>query len=253
MITMDSGAIQEFSMGVWTLAPACVAAFVGSLIGLCCVARARAERRRPAAKLWTAGGAVAIGGVGVWLMHLIAMLGFAVAGSQVRYSAPLTALSGLIAVAAVGSGLSFVTLRRFTVTRLLYAGVATGIGIAFAHYLGMAAIRFQGDIAYDPVLVALSLVIAVVAATATLWFTVVVRTTLTRLAACLVTSVAVTGMHYTGMAAVRVTVIPSRPPPTDADAFGLMLPVFVSGGLVIAVLLWSLFTSVEPGAHATRG
>ena len=37
------------------------------------------------------------------------------------------------------------------------------------HYLGMAALRLHGDVTYDPVLVGLSVVIAVVAATAALW------------------------------------------------------------------------------------
>jgi NO-binding membrane sensor protein with MHYT domain len=260
---MDHAAMQDFSMGPWTLVLAFVTSFVGSLIGLSCMARARRERRRRHAVLWTACGAVAIGGVAIWLAHFIAMLGFAVADSQVRYSAWLTALSAMVAILVVGVGLSIVTLRRFTVPRLVCAGAVAGVGIAFMHYLGMAAIRFQGDISYAPLPVLLSVVIAVVAATAAFWFTVVVKATPARLAAGLVMAGAVAGVHYTGMAAVSVTMVPSQPASLDTDAFDLVFPVFVTSGLVIAALLWALFTSVgpelsrgqqhaEPGALAGR-
>lgn len=244
--------MQQMSMGVWTLLLACATSFAGALIGLSCAARARRERGRQVAVLWTAGAAVAIGGVAIWLMHFIAMYGFAVDGSPVRYSVGLTVLSAVVSIGVVGLGLSLVTLRRSTGPRLLCAGALTGIGVAFMHYLGMAAVRFQGDIVYDPLLVALSLVVAVVAATAALWFTMVVRTTAARLGAGAAMAVAVTGMHYTGMAAVHVVMIPARSVPAAVDGFDLVFPVFLVSGLVIAGLQWALFTTGEPGATRRR-
>jgi len=59
---------------------------------------------------------------------------------------------------------------------------------------------------YDPLVVALSVLIAVVAATAALWAAVSVRGFLASLGASVVMGIAVTGMHYTGMAAVDVQV-----------------------------------------------
>jgi len=235
--------MQHFSSGLWTPLLAYAISVIGSLIGLSCMSRARAEVERRSKLLWTLFGALAIGGVAIWLMHFIAMLGFDVTSGVVKYSAPLTALSALIAVVVVGVGLSIVTLFRVTPVRLVGAGVLAGLGVAGMHYMGMSAIRFQGQLTYDLALVGVSCLIAVVAAIAAFWFTLVVKTTLARVAAGLVMGVAVTGMHYTGMAAVSVEMDATIPSPVGTDVFDLVFPVFVIGGLIVAVLLWTLFTS----------
>jgi NO-binding membrane sensor protein with MHYT domain len=235
--------MEHFSSGLWTPLLAYAISVIGSLIGLSCMSRARGEVERKSKLLWTGFGALAIGGVAIWLMHFIAMLGFDVTTGVVKYSAPLTALSALIAVGAVGVGLSMVTLWRVTGTRLVGAGVLSGLGVAGMHYMGMSAIRFQGELSYDQVLVALSCLIAVVAATAAFWFTLVVKTAFARVAAGLVMGAAVTGMHFTGMAAVSVDFDAAIPSPVGTDVFDLVFPVFVIGGLIVAILLWTLFTS----------
>ncbi|MEU4744232.1 MHYT domain-containing protein [Actinosynnema sp. NPDC023658] len=250
---MDHDSMQHFSAGLSTLLLAYVVSVIGSLIGLACMARARAEPTRATKVRWTAFGAVAIGGVAIWLMHFIAMLGFDVPGVPIKYSVPLTALSAVVAIAVVGLGLSLVTLIRFTAVRLLVAGTLAGLGVAVMHYVGMSAIRFRGDLSYDPRLVALSFVVAVVAATAAFWFTLVVEAAAARLAAGLIMGVAVTGMHYTGMAAVRVTTDPAVAAPQGTTAFDLVFPVFVLSALVVAALLWMLFTADDddvPGGIA---
>ncbi len=241
LVNHDS--MQHFSSGLWTPLLAYGISVIGSLIGLSCMSKARTEVERKAKVLWTVFGAFAIGGVAIWLMHFIAMLGFDVTAGTVKYSAPLTALSALIAVGVVGAGLSIVTLLRVTPVRLVGAGLLSGLGVAGMHYMGMSAIRFQGELSYDMALVGLSVLIAVVAATAAFWFTLVVKSNLARVAAGLVMGAAVTGMHFTGMAAVRVDVDATIPSPTGTDVFDLVFPVFLVGGLVVAVLLWTLFTS----------
>ncbi|MER5264771.1 MHYT domain-containing protein [Actinosynnema sp. NPDC002837] len=242
---VDHDSMQHFSDGLSTLVLAYVVSVIGSLIGLACMARAQAEPGRAAKARWTVFGAFAIGGVAIWLMHFIAMLGFDVPGAAIKYSVPLTALSAVVAIGVVGAGLSLVTLVRFTRMRLLVAGALAGLGVAGMHYLGMSAIRFRGEISYDRPLVALSFLIAVVAATAAFWFTLVVRTASARVAAGLTMGVAVTGMHYTGMAAVNVDVDPGMAAPQGTSAFDLVFPVFVTSALVVAALLWMLFTADE--------
>lgn len=249
---VNHDSMQHFSSGAWTLVLAYAISVIGSLIGLTCMARARRETAQRAKVLWTVLGAFAIGGIGIWLMHFIAMLGFDIPGATVKFSAPLTALSALVAVVVVGIGLSLVTLVRFTRMRLIIAGVLAGVGVAGMHYLGMSAIRFKGTIAYDQTLVVLSVVIAVAAATAAFWFTLVVKTTAASVVAGLVMGVAVTGMHYTGMAAVHVVSDASVQVVQGTAVFDLVFPVFVISGLVVGALLWVLFTSAnslaEPGA-----
>ncbi|MEU6154311.1 MHYT domain-containing protein [Actinosynnema sp. NPDC047251] len=242
---MNHDSMQHFSSGAWTLVLAYAVSVIGSLIGLSCMARARREPGRGAKVLWTVLGAFAIGGIAIWLMHFIAMLGFDIPGATIKYSAPLTALSAVVAVVVVGVGLSLVTLVKFTKMRLIIAGVLAGVGVAGMHYLGMSAIRFKGEINYEPSLVALSVVIAIAAATAAFWFTLVVKTTTATVVAGLVMGVAVTGMHFTGMAAVRVVSDATLAAPQGTTVFNLVFPVFVISGLVVGALLWMLFTSAS--------
>ena len=68
----------------------------------------------------------------------------------------------------------------------------------------MAAMRMPGRVTYDPVLFIMSIVIAVVAATAALWFALRLRGIAATLIAALIMGVAVSGMHYTGMASMRM-------------------------------------------------
>jgi NO-binding membrane sensor protein with MHYT domain len=61
-----------------------------------------------------------------------------------------------------------------------------------------------------------------------------------RLLAGLVMGVAVTGMHYTGMAAVRAHLDPAAPAPPGVEVFTFLLPIFV----IAAVLLAGTITAV---------
>ncbi|WP_306321396.1 MULTISPECIES: MHYT domain-containing protein [unclassified Streptomyces] len=196
------GTIDGFSYGLVTPVAAYLTACLGSALGLRCTVRSLAlERSRGAG--WLALGAVAIG-CGIWSMHFIAMLGFQVSGADITYDTTLTFLSLLVAVLVVGAGVFTVGYLGTRPGPLLAAGVFTGLGVAGMHYLGMAAMRMNGSLSYDPGVVALSVAIAVVAATAALWAAVAVRGFLASLGASVVMGVAVTGMHYTGMAAVDV-------------------------------------------------
>ncbi|CAM5693082.1 MHYT domain-containing protein OS=Streptomyces alboniger OX=132473 GN=CP975_08375 PE=4 SV=1 [Streptomyces alboniger] len=98
-------------------------------------------------------------------------------------------------------------------------GTVTGLGIATMHYLGMAGMHLDGKLEYDTLTVAVSVVIAVVAATAALWSAGQVRGFLWSVGAGLIMGLAVTGMHYTGMAAFEVHVRgTAEPPPGGSPA-----------------------------------
>ena len=85
------------------------------------------------------------------------------------------------------------------------------------HYLGMSGMRVEGHLEYNTTTVVLSVVIAIVAATAALWAAVSVKGLLASLGAALVMGIAVSGMHYTGMAAVRCICRAPREPPRTAN------------------------------------
>lgn len=113
------------------------------------------------------------------------------------------------------------------------------------HYLGMAGMRLQGRVEYDTPTVALSVVIAVVAATVALWAAVSVRGFLASLGASLVMGVAVSGMHYTAMAAVSVRLHSTEPATNTGDAAtSLLLPMLL--GPAVFLILAAVVVMFDP-------
>ncbi|MFD2261636.1 MHYT domain-containing protein [Lacibacterium aquatile] len=168
----------------------------------------RAEGR--ARLLWLNGSAFVLGG-GIWTMHFIGMLAFDT-GLPVDYHLSTTIVSFLLAVAFVAFGFALVAdsgeKYKLSWPRLLTAGPIVGLGVAAMHYTGMAALRLPGRLHYDTGLVIVSVLIAVVAATAALYLAFTLSKVAQKLAAAVVMAIAVCGMHYTGMAAVDVEHLP---------------------------------------------
>jgi NO-binding membrane sensor protein with MHYT domain len=215
---------------------------LGSLLGLVCAVRLRTSPTRGGRIWWLVLAAIAIGGTGIWTMHFVAMLGFSVVGSPIRYDVGLTAASAIIAVVAVGIGLAIATLgSRGRHVRLLIGGVLAGLGVAAMHYSGMAAMNLDGQISYGTTRVALSVAIAVVAATVALWLTVTVQKPLVILLSAMIMGVAVNGMHFTGMSAMSVRTAQPTGELPGATATSLLIPiglavVFGVLGLVYALM-----------------
>jgi NO-binding membrane sensor protein with MHYT domain len=196
--------IHHLTYGAMNPVVAYLIAFVGSLLGLVCVTRARAARHRRRRARWLVLAAITIGGAAVWLMHFTAMFGFDVPDSPVRYSPWLTVASLVVAVLTVGAGLFVVGRGEATGGRIVLGGLIAGAGAVAMHYTGMAAVRVAGRIEYDGALVGASTLVAVAGATAALWLVVAVRGWRAVVAGAFVLGLAVCGMHYTGMAAMRV-------------------------------------------------
>ena len=110
----------------------------------------------------------------------------------------------LVAVAVVGAGLFIVGFGDGGRSRLAAGGVIVGVGVAAMHYLGMAAMSMPDSMSYNPPLVVLSVLIAIVAGTAALWTGTRVSGLRATVGAALIMGVAVSGMHYTGMAALQI-------------------------------------------------
>ncbi|MEW2071762.1 MHYT domain-containing protein [Streptomyces sp. NPDC007346] len=195
--------VSNFHYGAVTPVAAFLMACLGAALGLRCTTRA--IRRGTNRVGWLALGAVSIG-CGIWTMHFIAMAGFTIDGLSMQYDSATTVLSLVVAIAVVAVGVFLVGFRGTGTAVLATAGVFTGLGVAAMHYLGMAAMHSPGELRYSSLTVALSILIAVVAATAALWAAVSVHGLGASLGASLIMGVAVTGMHYTGMAAVDIPV-----------------------------------------------
>lgn len=149
--------------------------------------------------LWLAMAAVAMGG-GIWSMHFIAMLAF-VLPVPVDYDFKLTAISLLVAILATGAGFYVVAGDPQRRRRLAFGGVLIGTGIVAMHYTGMSAMLMRCSLRYDLLLLIASVLIAIGAATTALWLAFRTRGVWRRLGAAVLMGAAISGMHYTGMAA----------------------------------------------------
>jgi NO-binding membrane sensor protein with MHYT domain len=196
-------AVHNFSYGLLNPGLAFAMSCLGSFLGLRCVILSRAYQGAAKAR-WLILASIAIGAVGIWSMHFIAMLGFSVPGEPIRFDIVETIASMLLAVAVVGAGLFIVGFGDGGLPRLLLGGTIFGVGVAGMHYLGMTAMSMPGAMSYRLPLVVLSVIIAIVAGTVALWIGTWIRGGAAIVAATVVMGIAVTGMHYTGMAALQV-------------------------------------------------
>lgn len=165
-----------------------------------------ATARGRAVHLWTAGGAFAMG-VGIWSMHFIGMLAFKLP-IDLGYDIAITLLSLLIGILSSGFALWLVSQPQLPLWQLGFGALVMGAGISAMHYTGMAAMRMQPGIDYDPTLFSASLFIAVGASGAALWIAFHLRqhtpyVRLIRGGAAVIMGIAIVGMHYTGMAAAQ--------------------------------------------------
>ncbi|MBB5084960.1 MHYT domain-containing protein [Nonomuraea endophytica] len=244
-----STAVNHFTHGPLTPALAYVMSCIGSMLGLRLTAQAHASRGGSRVR-WLLGAAVSIGGTGIWVMHFIAMMGFDIEGTPIRYDVPLTVASAVVAIVVVGTGLFLVSYGGGRVLALLGGGLLTGLGVASMHYLGMYAMNMSAHVSYDRLTVALSVAIAVVASTVALWFTLRVRRPIWIAGAALVMGVAVAGMHYTGMFAMSVTPHHGAAPVPGADALDFLVPLMTVISLItLTMLLMVILSPSEEELH----
>src|SRR6266571_1717286 len=138
-------------------------AILASYVALDLAVRVTATRGK-IRRAWLAGGAISMG-LGIWSMHFVGMLAFTLP-IPIRYYLPTVLLSLLAAILASAVALYIVSGEKFDRHDALAGSLAMGGGIAGMHYLGMSAMRLQAISHYNPLLLLLSLVIAVIASLA---------------------------------------------------------------------------------------
>jgi PAS domain S-box-containing protein len=182
-------------------------------------------------------GSLALGG-GIWSMHFLGMLAFELCAA-VRYDLGITLLSMLPSLAASWVALSLLARRDLSLTQLCVGGVLVGAGIGAMHYSGMAAMQMAPLLRYDPWMFALSIFVAVALAILALWVRFGLEgrlpTTWALLLSALVMGLAISGMHYTGMAAARFVGTPESQVP---------MAVVDSGYIAIAITLLTVALTV---------
>ena len=108
---------------------------------------------------WLSGGATAMG-IGIWAMHFKGMLAFRLPVS-VAYHWPTVLLSLVVAILASAFALYVVSRQKLGPVEAFTGSVIMGAGIVGMHYIGMAAMRLPAITQYSPLLVAFSILLAI--------------------------------------------------------------------------------------------
>ena len=175
-----------------------VIAILGAYAGLR-LARGLLREGGTLRKALLSAAAVTIGG-GIWSMHFVGMLALELPVT-IDYDVLLTLISALVSILVTGLGLSIASYGDASLRRLAAAGIFMGLGISSMHYIGMAAVRANCVISYSYGLVAASVLIGIAAASLALWLAFNLKGPWQTLAAAVVMGLAISGMHYTAMAA----------------------------------------------------
>ena len=180
-------------------------------------------------------------------MHFIGMLAFRLPVA-VAYDLPITLLSMVIAI--IVSALALFILRRpeLGANNLIIGAILMGIGISAMHYVGMFAMQMSPPIRYDPPLFVASVLIATGASLAALWIAFQLRwkrsklAILAKLGSAGVMGLAITGMHYTGMAAAQFAPGSVCIAATAGGINTTVLAIAIGGG-TMAILILTLIVS----------
>lgn len=223
---------------------ACFASYTAlSLVERIALSRGRAYL------IWLLGGACSFG-IGIWSMHFTGMLAYNM-DMPVNYNFGLVLLSLVIALAASGVALRLMGSPQARLRHFLLGGPIIAFGIIAMHYIGMEAMIMDATIRYDPWLVTLSVLIAIVASLGALglafqlrrgkleqnqkrWF---------KFGSGLIMGLAITGMHYTGMWAA--TFVPSALHDPSHHQGGGLHSLSIGIMVVAGAMLVLFFTSIS--------
>ena len=200
---------------------------------------------------WMAGGAFAMGS-GIWAMHFIGMLAFRLP-MPLAYDPGITFVSWLLPVVVSSLALWQVRHREIAGRHLAWGAVLMGLGINAMHYTGMAGMRMDPAITYDPWLFLASVAIAIGASAGALWIAFrlnenLLHPRMLQLGAAVVMGGAIAGMHYTGMAAAHFeagSVCRAAAGGVDQDHLAILVAVATCAVLTIALLAAIFDTRLE--------
>ncbi len=169
--------------------------------GVMCVALNRARTFTGMHRLRWIAATGAVGGVGIFATHFIAMLAYH-AGVPMTFDLKLTLLSLVCAMGLTAAGAEIATSRSFPFAAAT-GGAVIGAGIGVMHYLGMMAVDVPGEIRWAWDLVVSSVVAGIVfGAAAMTVFERGGRWSLPAAAGLLL--LAIVSHHFTAMGAVSV-------------------------------------------------
>jgi len=189
----------------WLVATSVLIAVLAAFAALSISSRMVAAASWQSRWAWAFAGACSMGG-GIWGMHFIGMLAFSLP-CGISYDPLGTVVSmfpGLLA-----SGVALQVIGRVNIpslSRLIVGAILMAAGIGAMHYSGMAAVRSEALMRFQPDLVVVSVVVAAALAFISLEARFQLRRyhsseMLATIVAAAIMGLAVAGMHYTAMQA----------------------------------------------------
>ncbi|MBK8816526.1 MAG: PAS-domain containing protein, partial [Methylococcaceae bacterium] len=227
-------------------------ASLASYAALSIAGRIRATGSSNKRRVWLLAGSLTMGG-GIWAMHFIAMLALKLP-IAVNYDVFITIISTVPAVLA--SYVMLEVISRPKIGKLTFlVSVVMGVGIGTMHYIGMAAmqgISSQLVMMFEPRLVVASLLVGLVLSGVALTIdflldpkTKGLNPIWGKIGAALIMGFAVSGMHYSGMAATYFFTGDSSPIVTESSFNTSALVFWVSFTSVLITSLAIFITIVD--------
>jgi NO-binding membrane sensor protein with MHYT domain len=203
---------------------------------------------------WLLGGAAAMG-IGIWSMHFTGMLAFRMS-VPVVYHWPTVLLSFVIAATSSAVSLYVVIRPKLIFARAIASGIVMGLGIAVMHYTGMAAMRMAAVTRFNPWIVTLSVLLAILNSLAGFWLAFRYRAETRaiiwrKIGSGIVMGAAIWIMHYTGMSAASF--VPSSMPQNLSRTISISplgtVGISAVSLFVLYLAVWS--SSVDRRIHST--
>jgi NO-binding membrane sensor protein with MHYT domain len=147
-------------------------------------------------QIWQFGGAAAFG-IGMTALKMPIL---------VSYDPAITALSVIFGFLAGWVAIGVIGQENVKPQQILLGGTLLGAGIGAMHYTGMFAMRMEAGLGFDPIMFAVSVVVAVGISSLGLWIMTAKQFARLKGRGLITASVvgsAIPIMHYVGMAAAR--------------------------------------------------
>jgi diguanylate cyclase (GGDEF)-like protein/PAS domain S-box-containing protein len=224
-------------------------ALAASICGLSCVVavtllRRAAESRGVARWIWILICGAA-GGFGVWGTHFIAMLAYT-PGSSFAYEPALTLGSLAVAVVATSSAAAC-SIHLPRLEGSLAGGLLFGLGVPCMHFMGMAAVDFNGALEWNRSIASVSVALSVLLAISSFWATLSIRSSKGGAAAAVaLLAMSIVTMHFTAMGAVHVV------PGDGGHHTAATMPSYVMVAIIATVSFSLLLCGLAAALFAMR-
>ena len=181
--------------------------------------------------LSAAGG---VSGSGVWATHFVAMLAYS-PSLPIQYGVSGTIVSLLIGMLGAAAGFHVAALGR---GRPLIGGALVGLSVAAMHYVGIGAIESIFSIQWNWTFVVASVAISVAGSSTAIWMNQRRGPLQSWMGAEVLFLVAIVGLHFTGMTAVKL--IPDLSARVSPQLLSRPTLAVLVGGMVFLILFAAL-------------